>query len=79
VCAAFLDLTIRGGMGGRETAQALRAAGFSAPMFATSGYSEDPVMANPTSFGFAASLGKPFSLQELAAFMGEWLPAKAAG
>jgi PAS domain S-box-containing protein len=79
VCAAFLDLTIRGGMGGREAARSLRAAGFSAPIFATSGYSEDPVMANPTSFGFTASLGKPFSLQELAAFMREWLPGKAPG
>jgi PAS domain S-box-containing protein len=79
VRAAFLDLTVRGGMGGKETAQALRAAGFSAPLFATSGYSEDPVMAHPTAFGFTASLGKPFSLQELAAFMDEWLPAQAAG
>ncbi len=69
VCAAFLDLTVRGGMGGKDTARALRDAGFSAPLFATSGYSEDPVMSTPADFGFTASLGKPFSLRELSQFM----------
>jgi CheY-like chemotaxis protein len=78
VRAAFLDLTIRGGMGGKETASALLDAGFTASLFATSGYAEDKVMANPVDFGFTASISKPFTVQELANFLDTWLTPSAA-
>lgn len=63
--AAILDLTIPGGMGGQETAQAIHAINPQIPVFVSSGYSEDPVIANPTAFGFVASIIKPFRKNQL--------------
>jgi CheY-like chemotaxis protein len=65
VSAALLDLTVRSGEGGRETVRPLRALLPQVPIIASSGYSEDPVMAEPQQFGFTASLPKPFRLNEL--------------
>jgi len=58
--AAILDLTIPGGMGGVETLKQIREKGHTFPVFAASGYSEDPVIATPESFGFDGSISKPF-------------------
>jgi PAS domain S-box-containing protein len=63
--AALLDLTVRAGEGGRETVRPLRQLVPALPIIASSGYSEDPVMAQPERFGFTASLPKPFRLSEL--------------
>ena len=67
--AVILDLTVRGGMGGKDAARALRALDQEVPLFVTSGYAEDPVMANPKLHGFTASLCKPFVRAELSAFI----------
>jgi PAS domain S-box-containing protein len=64
--AALLDLTVRSGAGGRDTVDPLRALSPDLPIVASSGYSDDPIMAEPTRFGFTASLHKPFRLDELA-------------
>jgi PAS domain S-box-containing protein len=63
--AAMLDLTVRSGDGGRETVRPLRQLLPGLPVIAWSGYSDDPVMAEPARFGFSASLRKPFRLNEL--------------
>ena len=63
--AALLDLTVRSGEGGRETVGPLRQLVPGLPIIASSGYSDDPVMAEPALFGFSASLPKPFRLDEL--------------
>jgi PAS domain S-box-containing protein len=63
--AAMLDLTVRSGEGGRETVRPLRRLLANLPIIAWSGYSDDPVMADPAQFGFSASLRKPFRLNEL--------------
>ncbi len=63
--AVILDLTVPGGMGGKEVCERLRKSGAVIPVFVTSGYSNDPVMARPTDFGFSASLGKPFRRAEV--------------
>jgi len=63
--AAMLDLTVRSGEGGRDTVRPLRALMPALPIIASSGYSDDPVMAEPAQFGFTASLHKPFRLPEL--------------
>jgi PAS domain S-box-containing protein len=63
--AAMLDLTVRSGEGGRETVRPLRQLVPDLPVIAWSGYSDDPVMAEPARFGFSASLRKPFRLNEL--------------
>ncbi|MEI8254461.1 MAG: PAS domain S-box protein [Deltaproteobacteria bacterium] len=63
----ILDLTIPGGPGGKDLLADLRRRGDATPAMAISGYSDDPVMAHPEQFGFAAALAKPFNLAALGA------------
>jgi PAS domain S-box-containing protein len=63
---ALFDLTVPGGMGGKEAISKLRIDFPDIPVFAASGFSEDPVMARPTEFGFTDSIRKPFRKEELA-------------
>jgi PAS domain S-box-containing protein len=63
--AVILDLTISGGMGGRETVKRLRDMGETLPVFVASGYASEEIMADPERFGFTASLSKPFMMREL--------------
>jgi len=65
VSGIILDLTVPGGMGGREVIVEIRKSNSEIPVFAASGYSDDPVMQNPAQFGFFASICKPFSIVEL--------------
>jgi CheY-like chemotaxis protein len=68
--ACILDLTIPGGMGGKEAAVRIRETGGDVVLFASSGYSEDPVMSDPKQYGFTDRLVKPFRRSELAELMG---------
>ncbi len=61
----IMDLTIPGGMGGKEAAQEILALNPEAKIIVTSGYSNDPVMANYREYGFQESLLKPFDLRKL--------------
>ncbi len=61
----MLDLTIPGGMGGKEVMARLLAVNRSVKGIVSSGYSNDPVMANYQAFGFAGVLPKPYEMQEL--------------
>jgi CheY-like chemotaxis protein len=61
----ILDLTISGGMGGQETVAELLALDPAARVIVSSGYSNDPVMANHRTFGFAAVLSKPYRLEQM--------------
>jgi CheY-like chemotaxis protein len=70
----FLDLTVAGGMGGKETVRHLRAIDPDVPVFVASGYADDPVMANPREFGFTASIRKPFTMGELATLLDNYMP-----
>ncbi len=56
----LLDLTIPGGMGGKETLSELKKINKDVIAIATSGYSEDPVISNPKDFGFFSSIPKPY-------------------
>jgi len=69
----ILDLTIRGGMGGAETMQMLRAADPGVKAIVSSGYSDDTVVANYREHGFAAFLKKPYDLMSLQATLSELL------
>jgi CheY-like chemotaxis protein len=62
---AILDLTVRGGMGGRETLQRLLEIDPSLRAIVSSGYSTDPVVANYRAHGFCGSLPKPYRLEQL--------------
>jgi PAS domain S-box-containing protein len=63
--AVIMDLTVPGGMGGKEAVRKLLEMDPRALAIASSGYSEDPVMANYQEYGFAGIVSKPYSLQEL--------------
>jgi PAS domain S-box-containing protein len=65
----FLDLTIPGEEGGVEVLKALGGLDPTVRAVATSGYSDDPVMAEPGRFGFAASLAKPYGQKDLRALL----------
>jgi len=62
----ILDLTIPGGMGGRETVARLREMHPEARVIVASGYSNDPAMARYADYGFRGRLRKPVNLQDLA-------------
>jgi len=64
-CAVILDLTIRGGMGGMETAQVILEEDPSARLIVSSGYSNDPVMAEHSRYGIHSALIKPYNAEEL--------------
>ncbi len=64
--AMIFDLTIPGGQGGKETAAEIRKIDTKTPIFVASGYADNPVMANPTAWGFTASICKPFLKNDLA-------------
>lgn len=61
----FLDLTIPGGVGGQKAVADIRQMDPEVFAVATSGYSNDPVMANPSHYGFSKVLSKPFTQAEI--------------
>ncbi|MFA4876431.1 MAG: response regulator [Methanoregula sp.] len=65
VDVVILDLVIPGGLGGRETIGALRKINPHIRAIVSSGYSDDPIMANPRLYGFLAILPKPYQLADL--------------
>jgi len=60
--AVIMDLTVPGGMGGKEAAAAILAVDASAYLIVSSGYSNDPVMADLESCGFRGAVAKPYNL-----------------
>jgi|CXWL01.1.fsa_nt_gi signal transduction histidine kinase/ActR/RegA family two-component response regulator len=64
--AAVLDLTVPGGIGGVETLRQMRGLDPRIAAIASSGYSNDPVMADPERHRFDAVLPKPFDVSQLA-------------
>jgi PAS domain S-box-containing protein len=64
--AAIMDLTIPGGMGGKEAAEKILEIDPDARLIVSSGYSVDPVMAHFKSYGFRGSVGKPYQAKEIA-------------
>lgn len=63
--AVIMDLTIPGGMGGKETIRALREIDPQVRAIVCSGYSNDPVLAEYQKYGFIARVEKPYRMQEL--------------
>jgi CheY-like chemotaxis protein len=62
--AVIVDLTIPGGLGGAQTAEHILDMYPNACIVVSSGYSNDPIMANYQDYGFAASIAKPYSVDE---------------
>ena len=63
--AVILDLTVRAGMGGRETVVRLRHLDPDVRAIVSSGYSQDPMMSRYRDYGFRGVVGKPYSVSEL--------------
>ncbi|MCB5230590.1 MAG: response regulator, partial [Candidatus Cloacimonas sp.] len=61
----ILDLTIPGGVGGKDTVKKILEYDPDAVCIVSSGYSSDPVMADYQNYGFKAVLGKPYSFNQL--------------
>lgn len=69
----IFDLTIPGGMGGKETISRIRNICSETPVFVASGYSDDPIMSDPERYGFTASIIKPFRKAELFAVLEQYM------
>lgn len=68
--AVILDLTIPGGMGGKEAAALILGIDPGAVLIVSSGYSNDPVIANFRQHGFSGMVSKPFDAKGLARELG---------
>ena len=65
----ILDLTIKGGMGGRETFDIMKSIDPGIKAVVSSGYSVDSLMSGYSEYGFAGILKKPYTLEELMAIL----------
>ena len=64
--AVIMDLTIPGGMGGKEAIRHLLEVDPQARAIVSSGYSNDPVMAEYSKYGFRGMVAKPYEIRQLA-------------
>ncbi len=71
--AVILDLTIPGGMGGKDAIGKLRELFSGVKAIVSSGYSENPVMSNFASYGFCGVISKPYNMEELGRVLHEVL------
>jgi CheY-like chemotaxis protein len=69
--AVIIDLTIPGGMGGKETVTKLLQIDPNVKAIVASGYSNDPVMAKYAMFGFKGVTTKPFDVRQLSRVLHE--------
>ena len=63
--AVIMDLTVPGGMGGKEAVGLLKEFDTGIKAIVSSGYSNDPILANPEKFGFTGIVTKPYTLAAL--------------
>jgi signal transduction histidine kinase len=63
--AVILDYTIPGGMGGLETLNCLRALDPQVKALISSGYANNPVMADWAYYGFSGVVAKPYTIAQL--------------
>jgi CheY-like chemotaxis protein len=63
--AVILDLTVQGGMGGKEAIQLLLAVDPHIRAIISSGYSGDPIMSDYQEYGFKTAILKPYKMEEL--------------
>jgi len=74
--AVILDLTVPDGMGGKETIQKLLEIDPETKAIVSSGYSDDPVLANFQEYGFKGMMPKPFESLSLSKILHEVLQSE---
>jgi PAS domain S-box-containing protein len=67
--AVILDLTVRGGLGGKETIEKLLEIDPAVRAIVSSGYSDDPVVSNYEDYGFKDTLSKPYEIETLSSIL----------
>ncbi len=73
---ALIDLTVRSGLGGRETIEALKQLDPEIKSVVMSGFTQDPVIMNYGEYGFSDYLIKPFGRAQLREVLGKLLKEK---
>ncbi len=63
--AVIMDLTIPGGMGGKEAIKKLKQVDPTVKAIVSSGYSTDPILADFKTYGFKGVIVKPYEINEL--------------
>ena len=76
--AVILDLTIPGGMGGKEAMQGLLKIDPQVKAIVSSGYSDDPIMADFQKYGVSDVIAKPYRVAELSKILQRVIPEKRA-
>jgi CheY-like chemotaxis protein len=64
--AVIMDLTVPGGMGGREAMERLRGLDPEVRAIVSSGYSADPILSSFRDYGFRDVVAKPYTVSRLA-------------
>jgi two-component system cell cycle sensor histidine kinase/response regulator CckA len=77
--AVIMDLTIPGGVGGVESARQILALDPQACLIVSSGYSNDPVMADYKKYGFSGAVVKPYGIAEISTLLAGLHPPARAG
>ncbi len=74
--AVILDMTIPGSMGGKETMRQLREYDPNIKAIVSSGYHNDPILAEHEKYGFVAVVPKPYKINDLSQVLHEVIHGK---
>lgn len=68
--AVIMDLTVPGGMGGKEAVERIRLFDPEVKAIVSSGYSADPIMSEYEKYGFVGALPKPYRISDVTRLLG---------
>jgi PAS domain S-box-containing protein len=74
--AVILDLTIPGGLGGKETVEKLLRIDPQIKAIVSSGYSDNPIMADFQKYGFSEVIAKPYKIMQMSKILQRIIPKK---
>ena len=74
----IMDLTVPGGMGGKDAVKNLRAVAPDAKVIVSSGYSRDPIMAEYEKHGFCGVVCKPYDAVEISGEISKVMQGKSS-